>query len=95
MTASHLSLSRVAERTTFTLDVGVLAPVAGATPEVERLGAILAAGIVLPGELHLGLDGQPSMPFLNPFFYAQEIRITQVDPISLAQSIMVTARIDL
>jgi hypothetical protein len=76
------------------LDVDVLAPVSAATPEVETLGAILGAGVVLPGELHLGLDGQPAMPFLNPFFYSQEIRITQMDPMSLAGQLMVTARLE-
>jgi hypothetical protein len=77
------------------LDVDVLAPVRAPLPEIETLGAILQAGVVLPGELHLGLDGQPSMPFLGPFFYAQEIRITQVDPITLAGQLMITARAEL
>lgn len=80
-------------RATIQLDAGVLDPVASAIPQVEVLGALLSEGILL-GELHLGLDGQPSMPFLNPFFYAQEIRITQVDPISLASSLVVTARVE-
>ena len=76
------------------LDTSFLAPVASAIPEIETLGTILSNGVVLPGELHLGLDGQPSMPFLSPFFYAQEIRITQVDPIALAGQLMVTARME-
>ena len=76
------------------LDAGFLDSVRAPIAEVEALGAILSAGIVLPGELHLGLDGQPSMPFLNPYFYSQEIRITQIDPVSLAGNLMVTARID-
>lgn len=78
---------------TLRLDAGLLAPIERALPEIETLGAILSDGVVL-GELHLGLDGQPSMPFLNPFFYAQEIRITQVDPASLAGNLLVTARIE-
>ncbi len=76
------------------IDTSFLAPIGAAIPEIETLGAILSDGVVLPGELHLGLDGQPSMPFLSPFFYAQEIRITQVDPISLAGQLMVTARVE-
>lgn len=77
------------------LDASVLAPVRAATPEVETLGAILAGGIVLPAEVHLGVDGQPSMPFLGQFLFSQEIRITHVDPMTLATSLMVTARLEL
>lgn len=77
------------------LELRALAPVAAATPEIETLGEILSRGVVLPAQLHLGLDGQPSMPFLSPFFYAQEIRNTQIDPLALAGSLMITARVEL
>jgi hypothetical protein len=73
------------------LDVGVLAPARAPIQQVETLGAILSDGVVI-GELHLGLDGQPSMPWLNPFFYSQEIRVSQVDPLTLAGQLLVTAR---
>lgn len=76
------------------LDVeGLMDPVRAAIPQVEVLGNLLGDGVVL-GELHLGVEGQPSMPFLNPFYYAQEIRITHVDAATLATSLMVTGRID-
>lgn len=94
---AHVHLARAA---TIQLDVPLLDEVARATPEVETLGELLGEGVVL-GELHLGLDGQPSMPFLNPFYYSQEIRGAalisangQNDAATLATSLMVTARVD-
>jgi hypothetical protein len=90
----------VADSMRIQLDAGILDPVTPAIPHIEMLGGVLSSGIVL-GELHLSVDGQPSMPFLNPFFYAQEIRGAslisasgQMDPMSLATSLMATARIE-
>jgi hypothetical protein len=75
------------------LDVAVLAPVDVAIPAMDALGTVLANGIVV-GDLHFGVDGQPTMPFLSAFLYAQEIRVTQIDPLSLAGSLMATVRAD-
>lgn len=66
------------------------------TPAIDLLDAFghrLSAGLPITDELHLGVDGQPSTPFLSPFFYAQEIRDTRIDVANLASQIVVTARV--
>jgi hypothetical protein len=67
---------------------------------LDELGETLGRGIALfslPGfEPRIGLEGQPSAPFLSNFMHAHELRMApRVDPEAVANSLMVQIRVDL
>ena len=61
---------------------------------LDELGEILERGLSF-GNLQVGLEGTPSGPFIGNFYYANEIRFRNVDPESVASSLMVRVSVGL
>lgn len=61
---------------------------------LDELGEILERGLSF-GNLQVGLEGTPSGPFIGNFYYANEIRFRNVDPESVASSLLVRVSVEL
>lgn len=61
--------------------------------ELDDLGRTLGRGLAL-GPMHVGIGGTPGRPFVSNFMIAHEIqlpeiRITELDPATLASNLMI------
>ncbi len=66
-----------------------------AANDLDDLGRAIGRGVVV-GPMHVGIGGVPGSPFVSNFMHAHEIRLpdlrmTEIDPETLASNLMLQA----